>query len=439
MGKKTTFWDEKIETMNLNELKKLQGKRLRQSVTRSYNESPYYREKLKNAGIKPDDINTIEDIVKLPFMEKDDFRKTFPYGLLAIPKSKLIRLHATSGTTGIPSTAYYTQNDLEIWTELIARNLTTIGVTSEDVFQNTVSHGLFTGGMGYLQGAQRVGALVIPFGGGHTQRQLEFMRDFGVTSFHAIPSFGLKLVEVSKQIGMDPEKDLSLRVGMLGAEFWSEGTRKRIEDGLGIDAFDNYGLTELVGPGVSCECQEKNGLHVWSDHFYAEIIDPETEETLDPGEEGELVLTALTKETFPSIRFRTRDITTLTEEPCACGRTHPRMSRVKGRIDDGFTIRGVTLFPRQVEEIVMNFPEIGYNYMVKLWTKGVMDEITVLAEVEEETFKDKENRAKLEDSLLRALYDNLLIRVSVEFLKEGGIPRAEGKAKRLLDERIVRN
>ncbi|MHA2061440.1 MAG: phenylacetate--CoA ligase family protein, partial [Candidatus Sifarchaeia archaeon] len=375
---------------------------------------------------------TLNDLKKLPYMTKEDFRKAFPYGLLGVPMEKVVRIHATSGTTGTPSTAFYTERDIDIWTELIARNLTCIGVTAADRFQNTVSHGLFTGGMGYLQGAERVGAMVIPFGGGMTLKQLEFMRDFKVTSFHAIPSFGLKMAETAKKEGITGE--LFLRLGMLGAENWSEGTRKKIEESLQIDAYDNYGLTELVGPGVSCECPEKNGMHVWEDHFLFEIIDPETDEQLGENEAGELVLTALTKEAFPAIRFRTRDLTSLLDgEVCGCGRTHQRISRIKGRIDDGFIIRGVNIFPKQIEEVIMHFPEIGYNYYIKLWTKGVMDEITVYAETN--NYNDPEARIKLQQDINKALYETVRIRVNVELVEEDGIPRQEGKAKRLLDER----
>jgi len=421
----------KEENLPKRELKELQFKRLKEIVLRGY-EVPYYRMKMKEHGITPDDIRTLDDIRDLPFMTKEDFRKTFPFGLLGVPIEKVVRIHATSGTTGTPSTAFYTGHDVNTWTELIARNLTCIGVTATDIFQNTVSHGLFTGGMGYLQGAQRVGAMVIPFGGGMTLKQLEFMRDFKVTSFHAIPSFGLKMAETAKKEGIAGE--LSLRVGMLGAENWSEGTRKKIEDGLQIDAYDNYGLTELVGPGVSCECSEKTGMHVWEDHFLFEIIDPETDEQLGENEDGELVLTALTKEAFPAIRFRTRDLTSILDgDICGCGRTHQKIARIHGRIDDGFIIRGVNIFPRQIEETVMQFPEIGYNYYIRLWTKGVMDEITVYAEAN--NFNDPEARTALQKKLTKELYETIRIRVNVELVEEDGIPRQEGKAKRVLDER----
>jgi phenylacetate-CoA ligase len=421
----------KEEILPKRELRELKFKRLKEIVSRGY-EVPYYRTKMKEQGITPDDIRMLDDIRKLPFMTKDDFLKAFPFGLLGVKIKNIVRIHATSGTTGTPSTAFYTEQDIDNWTELIARNLNCIGVTENDIFQNTVSHGLFTGGMGFLQGAQRVGAMVIPFGGGMTLKQLEFMRSFKVTSFHAIPSFGLKLAETAKKEGAADK--LSLRLGMLGAENWSEGTRKKIEEGLNIKAYDNYGLTELIGPGVACECPEKNGLHIWEDHFLCEIIDPETDELLDPNEDGEMVLTALTKEAFPAIRFRTRDLTSLLDgDVCGCGRTHQRISRIKGRIDDGFIIRGVNIFPKQIEEVIMHFPEIGYNYYIKLWTKGVMDEITVCAETK--NFNDPEARAVLQRDITKALYETIRIRVNVELVEEDEIPRQEGKAKRLLDER----
>jgi len=421
----------KEETLPKRELQQLQFKRLKEVVLKGW-KVPYYKAKMKTSGVTPEDVQTMDDLQKLPFMTKEDFRKAFPFGLLGVKMKNVVRIHATSGTTGTPSTAFYTEQDVENWTELIARNLNCIGVAANDIFQNTVSHGLFTGGMGFLQGAQRVGAMVIPFGGGMTLKQLEFMSDFNVTSFHAIPSFGLKLAETAKKEGVADE--LSLRLGMLGAENWSEGTRKKIEEGLNIEAYDNYGLTELIGPGVACECPEKNGLHIWEDHFLCEVIDPETDELLGPDEDGEIVLTALTKEAFPAIRFRTRDLCSLLDEDtCGCGRTHQRISRIKGRIDDGFIIRGVNIFPKQIEEVIMHFPEIGYNYYIKLWTKGVMDEITVCAETN--NIKDPQARAALQREITKALYETVRIRVNVELVEEDGIPRQEGKAKRLLDER----
>jgi len=426
--------------MAKKELQKLQLERLKQAVYRAYNNNDYYKKKLKMAGVDPSAIQSLEDIEKIPFMTKQDFQVTFPYGLLTAPKANLIRLHATSGTTGKPVTCFYTENDLETWTELIARNLTCIGVTKEDVFQNTVTHGLFTGGLGYFQGATRVGCLYIPFGGGNTARQLEFMKDYGVTTIHGIPSFGLKLVEVAEELDIK----VPLRIAMLGAELWSNSVRTKIEEGLECEAYDNYGLTELIGPGVSCECPESKGdsLHIWSDTFLAEIIDPKTGERLDYGEEGELVLTNLTKEGMPAIRYRTRDLTLL-EEGCACGRdAHVRMKRIKSRLDDMMKIRGVNVFPSQIEHIIMGHPEIGYNYKIRLWKKGVLDEITVEAEVKNETFKGIISEAEIvkkmetiKNKIAEELRNLILLRINVELKPEGSIPRAPGKAKRVFDER----
>ncbi|MHA1310849.1 MAG: phenylacetate--CoA ligase family protein [Candidatus Helarchaeota archaeon] len=437
----TDFYNKKIETMNRKDLEKHQFKLLKELLSRAV-KNEYYNKKLKANNVSIDDIKSLKDISKLPFLTKDDFKNNYPFGLLTVPKSELIRLHATSGTTGNPTPAYYTRNDLETWTELIARNLYTIGLRKEDVFQNTVTHGLFTGGMGYLQGAQRVGALVIPFGGGFTRRQIKFMQDFGVTCFHAIPSFGLKMIETINEMGIDPKKDLELKIAMLGAELWSESTRKKIEDGLDLNAYDNYGLTEAIGPGVSCECLEKDGLHIWEDCFYPEIIDPETGETLEPGEEGELVLTALYRESLPVIRYRTRDLTTLIMDQCNCGRTFIRHTRIKSRIDDMLKIRGVNVFPSQIEEIVMNQKEIGYNYIVRIWKKGVLDEITVEAEVENKYFshcktEDETLRemTRIKNELSRKLHEVTLLRINVDLKPEGSIPRSEGKVKRIFDER----
>ena len=362
--------------------------------------------------------------------------------MLTVPRNKLIRLHATSGTTGDPTPVYYTKNDLETWSSLTARNLYTIGLRKKDVFQNTVTHGLFTGGMGYLQGAEKVGSLVIPFGGGFTRRQIKFMQDFGVTCFHAIPSFGLKLIETLNELGIDPEKDLKLRLAMLGAELWSESTRKKIEKGLNLDAFDNYGLTEATGPGVSCECLEKDGLHIWEDCFYPEIIDPKTGENLEPGEEGELVITTLFRESLPIIRYRTKDLTTLIVDQCNCGRTSIRHTRIKSRIDDMLKIRGVNIYPSQIEQIVMEQKEVGYNYIIRICKKGVLDEIIVEVEVENthfshcktenETFKEME---RVKNELSRKLHEVILIRINVELKPEGSIPRSAGKVRRIFDER----
>lgn len=434
------FRHEKIEKISKKDLQELQLNRLKAVVHRAY-ANEYYKKKLKASGVSPGDIQSLNDVNKLPFMTKKDFQVNFPYGLLTAEKSDLIRLHATSGTTGKPVSCFYTAKDLETWTELIARNLTCIGVTKDDIFQNTVTHGLFTGGLGYYQGATRLGCLYIPFGGGNTQRQIEFMNDYGVTAIHGIPSFGLKLVEVAQEMNVT----VPLRIAMLGAELWSNGVRKKIEEGLECECYDNYGLTELTGPGVSCECPESKGdsLHVWSDNFLAEVINPTTGETLDFGEEGELVLTNLTKEGMPAIRYRTRDVVTL-QEGCSCGRdAHVRMSRVKSRLDDMMKIRGVNVFPSQIEHIIMNHPEIGYNYIIRLWNRGVLDEITVEAEVRNDAFKnlttEKEIVKKMEGlkkQISEELRNLILLRINVELKPEGAIPRSEGKAKRIFDDRI---
>ncbi|MBD3226709.1 MAG: AMP-binding protein [Candidatus Lokiarchaeota archaeon] len=437
----TEYFNKKMETISRKDLKKHQFKLLKKVLARAVT-NKYYNKKLKEHNVNIDDIKSLDDITKLPFLTKDDFKNTYPYGLLTVPKSELIRLHATSGTTGNPTPAYYTRSDLETWTNLTARNLYAIGMRKDDVFQNTVTHGLFTGGMGYLQGAQRVGALVIPFGGGFTRRQIKFMQDFGVTTFHAIPSFALKMIETMNELGVDPEKDLDLRLAMLGAELWTESMRDKIEEGLSVEGFDNYGLTEAVGPGVSCECQEKDGLHIWEDCFYVELIDPETGENLEPGEQGELVLTALYRESLPVIRYRTRDLTVLIDDECNCGRTSMRHTRIKSRIDDMMKIRGVNIYPSQIEQIVLGQEEVGFNYIIKVWKKGVLDEISVEAEVEnkyfthcqseEETFNEMQ---RIKKELKTKLHDVTLIRINVDLKPEGSIPRPQGKAKRVFDER----
>lgn len=426
-----TYYEEKKEKTPNDALAEMHLKKGKWTLKRLYEKNAYMREKYQAAGIHPDDIKTLADFQKVPFMRKQDFLDNYPLGLLCVDKTDLVRLHCTSGTTGNqPTTGFYTANDLEAWTELTARNLAAIGCTREDVFQNTTSSGLFTGGFGYTQGATRLGMLVIPFGGGMTEKQIGFFKDFGVTAIHAIPSFGLRIAEVAENIGVDPHAELKLEKGMFGAEGWSEATRTRIEEGLGMKAYDNYGLTEACGPGVSVECQEQDGMHVWSDYFYPEIVDPDTGEVLPEGEVGELVLTSLFKEAVPIFRYRTGDITRVYKSECPCGRTGYMMDRILGRVSDFHVIKGVNLYPSQIEEEIFKMPETTDVYLITFKTVGVMDQVSVQVEA-----RAGANKNALKANLEKALYLATMMKIPVTVFDEGTLPRQEGKAVRVKDLR----
>ena len=429
------MYDEKIEKLPRKELKELQEKRLKKILLYAYKNVPLYRRKFKDAGIKPEDIKSIEDLRKVSFTTKDDLKDYYPTGLLATPLSKIVRFHASSGTTGNPIVVAYTKGDVKNWANLTSRCLATIGISEKDRFQNMMGYGLFTGGLGYHYGAELLGAAVIPAGSGNTKRQIKLLKDFKVTSVHAIPSYMLHVAEVCEEMGIDPKKGLYLERGIFGAEPWSEATRGKIEDAFDMDAFDNYGLSEMTGPGVAVECECKDGLHLWSDYFLAEIIDPESGEKLSPGEKGELVLTTLKKEAMPILRYRTRDITSLDEEKCACGRTHPRISKIFGRTDDMIIIRGTNVFPSQVEDVLMKIPGLGNNYQLII-DRGVMDELTIKVEMSEDIFSGElfdllELKKRVEEEL-RAVLD---LRTNVELVEPRLIPRMEGKAQRIVDLR----
>ncbi|MGQ4875431.1 MAG: phenylacetate--CoA ligase family protein [Promethearchaeia archaeon] len=425
------YFDEKREKTPWEELEKNWIKRGRWTLKRLYDNIPFLKKRYQEAGISPDDLKTIEDFQKIPFMTKQDFLDSFPDKLVCVPKEDLVRMHATSGTSGHrPTCGYYTKKDLDDWTYLCARNLAAIGMTKKDVFQNTTSAGLFTGGFGYAQGCTLLGAMLIPFGPGMTARQLEFFKIFKVTAFHAIPSFGLRIAEVMEQEGIKKE-DLYLKYAILGAEGWAESTRKTIEERLGIKAYDNYGLTEAYGPGPAVECQEQNGLHLWSDFFYPEVIDPETGEVLPYGETGELVLTSLYKEALPIFRYRTGDITALRISECPCGRTGFMIDRIKGRKDDMHVIRGVNIYPSMIEEEIFNLSEYFTDvYLIIYHTVGVMDTVTVNVEVKPGIDKDMAKK-ELEKNLREVTF----LGINVTTFDPGTLPRQEGKAVRYIDIR----
>lgn len=428
------YWQPKYETMGHEELKGLQLTRLKKTVAATYNNVPFYARRFKEAGIRPEDIRSLDDLRRLPFTRKTDLRDNYPFGLFAVPKKDIVRIHASSGTSGKPTVVGYTRNDLDAWSDLLARNLTMVGLGKDDVFQNAVNYGLFTGGLGFHYGAEKIGAMTVPSGTGSTVRQLEMMMDFGVTALHCTPSYALYLAETARE--MDIVDKLSLRVGCFGAEPWSSNTRKQLENILNIKAYDSYGLSELMGPGVAFECQEQDGLHLWSDHFFVEVLDQDGEQVAE-GEKGELVLTSLTKEALPIIRYRTGDITRLLESECACGRTSVRISRLLGRADDMLIVRGINVFPSQIEDVIVKIPEITEHFQVILdRNKKMLDEITVKVEITDNAFTGElRDLAALQKHVENELQSVLNIRTNVELAEKGSIPRTEGKSKKVIDRR----
>ena len=430
------YWNEKIETMPRAELERLQLRKLKEQLKHCYEDSTFYRKKFKEAGLKPEDIKTLEDIQKIPFTVKNDLRDNYPLGMLAVKPVDVVEIHASSGTTGNPIIGPYTQNDMDVWEELMARSIYTTGGRKEDVIHIAYGYGLFTGGLGFHYGAHKIGAMTIPVSGGMTQRQIKLMTDLGATVLCCTPSFAVYLAETMFKTDIDPKRDMKLRIGLFGAEPWSNNIRERIEDDLGIEAFDVYGLTELCGPGVSIECSEHKGLHIWEDHFLVETINPETGEVLSPGEEGELVFTTLTKTGMPMLRFRTRDISVIATEKCACGRTHARMIRVRGRSDDMLIIRGVNVFPSQIEVAVMSFPELAPHYQIIVDRPGALDTFAVKLELTEKASKNKKLDADaLKRNIQGKIHSIVGLSADIELVKCGELPRSEGKAKHVLDLR----
>ena len=426
------YWDKKHETMPLQDLKELQLKRLKNVVRTVYEKNEFYHKKLKDAGVKPDDIKTLDDITKIPFLTKDDLRQYYPFGLLCVPLDEVVEVHASSGTTGKPVVGAYTKNDLEVWGEVMARSLYANGLRRGDVMQNAYGYGLFTGAHGFEKGAQKIGAMVVPISSGNTKRQITIMKDFGTTALASTPSYSLYMAEVAEEMGFSPADDFKLRLGLFGAEAWSDEMRKAIEKKWGITAYEHYGLTEIIGPGVVSECEEKH-LHINADHFLPEVIDPKTGEQLEPGEEGELVFTTLTKEAFPVLRFRTKDIAVYTEEECECGRTLPIQSRIKGRSDDMMKVKGVIVFPSQVEEAMMKVEGISGNYVLVKEKKGAMTSLKVRVEPTEERYSQG-SLGKLAEAAEEEIYAMLNIHVPVEIVEPNSLPRSVGKAKRVVEE-----
>ena len=432
------IWNETIECMNREELRQLQGLRLKETVERVYNNVPFYRTKMDEMGITPADINTIDDIVKLPFTTKTDLRDNYPFELNAVPMSEIVRIHASSGTTGNPTVVGYTRKDLLAWTECLSRAFTAYGADCSDIFQISYGYGLFTGGLGAHYGAENIGASVIPMSSGNTEKQIKIMHDFGATVLCCTPSYALFIADYINDSGID-RKEFKLNIGVFGAEPWTENMRKEIEAKLGIKAYDIYGLSEIAGPGVGYECECQNGTHLCEDHYYPEIIDPTTLEQKGDGEEGELVFTHLTKEGMPLLRYRTKDLTCLHRNTCTCGRTAVRMDRILGRSDDMLIIRGVNVFPSQIESVILELPELEPHYMIYVDRVNNTDQIELHVEAKLEAYSD--NMAKMVEltkKISNRLNSVLGLGVKVKIVEPRSLERSVGKAKRVEDRRKLK-
>jgi phenylacetate-CoA ligase len=426
---------DQAETLSRPEMEQLQVARLRAGIARVSEAVPFYREKLAQAGVTADSIRTLDDLARVPFTTKQDLRDHYPFGLFAVPMRQIVRFHASSGTTGKLTVVGYTRNDIALWADVIARALAAAGVTDEDIVHNAYGYGLFTGGLGFHYGAEHLGAKVIPVSGGNTRRQVQLMRDFGSTVLCCTPSYALLIAETAAEEGIDPAS-LALKVGLFGAEPWSERMRQEIESRLGLLALDHYGLSEVIGPGVASECIHKQGLHICEDHFIPEIVDPDSGERLPDGEIGELVFTCVTKDALPLLRYRTRDRTRLIREPCACGRTTARMQKVLGRTDDMIIVRGVNVFPSQIETVLLEFGEVAPHYQIVVDRgRDLLDELDVLVEASAEVFQSQERLSQLEQRLGYSIQSALGIVCKVRLVAPKQIQRSEGKAVRVVDKR----
>lgn len=428
------YWDRRHECISRDELEELQLKRLKKTVKRAA-KAPFY----KARGVGDLKIEDLSDIGKLPFTTKDDLRDAYPFGMLSCKLDEVVRLHSSSGTTGTPTVVYHSARDIESWTELVARCLYMIGVRRGDVFQNMIGYGLFTGGLGLHYGAERVGCLTIPTGPGNTKRQLKFMKDFSVSVIHVIPSYALHLADEVERMGIDPRREFpAFKYALLGAEPHSEETRRRVEEFFGIKAFNSYGLSEMNGPGVAFECPVQYGMHIWEDAFFVEVLDPKTLKPVGPGQTGELVLTTLDRRAMPILRYRTKDLTSLIDEPCECGRTHRRITRITGRSDDMLILKGVNIFPIQIEEVLIGIPGVGRNYQIVLDTREHNDHMTVKVEIDSHmSIDDYRSLEELRKRIVRELRDEILITPDVVLCEPGGIPVAQGKAVRVVDNRKI--
>ncbi|GAB4345880.1 MAG: phenylacetate--CoA ligase [Desulfobulbaceae bacterium] len=431
----TTYWEPEKECMAREDLEQLQLERLQSTLYRVGTHVPFYRKKFEELKVDYDGFRSLEDLRRLPFTTKQDLRDNYPYGLFAVPLREVVRIHSSSGTTGVATVVGYSKNDIRTWSNLVARILTAAGVTADDVIQIAFGYGLFTGGFGLHYGAERVGASVIPISAGNTKRQIQIMQDFKTTALVCTPSYALIIADTLLEMGVNPN-GLDLRVGLFGAEPWSEAMRREINEKLGITATDNYGLSEVMGPGVAGECRECNGLHINEDHFLLEVVDPQTLEPVPPGETGELVITTLTKEAFPMIRYRTRDLTRLIPEPCPCGRTFTRMERIMGRSDDMLIIKGVNVFPIQIEKVLFEIEGTEPHYQIIVERENHSDKVTVLVEVTEAIFFDEMKKQRgMVDHIKARLASELGVSVNVKLVEEKTLERSEGKSKRVIDKR----
>ncbi|MBP3354278.1 MAG: phenylacetate--CoA ligase [Bacteroidales bacterium] len=431
------IWNKNKECMSREEMRQLQGARLRKLVDNVYHNVPFYREKMQAMNIMPDDIKTIDDIKKLPFTTKQDLRDNYPFGLNAVPQSAIVRVHASSGTTGNPTVVGYTRRDLAVWSESIARCLGAFGASREDTISVAYGYGLFTGGLGLHYGVEHLGASVVPTSSGNTDKHILLIKDLGITGVACTPSYALHMAEVMRKKGITPE-DLKLRIGIFGGEPWTENMRKSLEEKLQINAYNIYGLSEIMGPGVSHECECKNGSHIIEDHFFPEIINPETCEVLPEGEQGELVFTTLTKEGMPLLRYRTKDLCSLIYEPCECGRTSVRMTRIMGRSDDMLIIRGINVFPSQIESVILQLPEFEPQYLLVVTRENNRDNLEVQVELKEEYYSDEINKTiEMRDKLARRLQSVLSISADVKIVSPNTLERSVGKSKRVIDKRVL--
>ena len=429
------YWEKDVETIDRKNMEELQLSRLKDTIAHAGN-SYYYGKTYKEKGIQADLIKSLSDIQKIPFTTKDDLREHWPYGFISVDKDELVRMHSSSGTTGRATVIFHTANDLAVWTNLLARCMYMAGMRKSDVFQNMMTYGLFTGGLGFHYGAEKIGAMVIPAGAGNSKRQIQLMMDFATTVIHVIPSYALHLSTVFAELNLDPRKDTKVKIAFVGAEPHTEKMRRKIEDIYGYKAFNSYGLSEMNGPGVAFECPRQDGLHIWEDSFLVEIIDPETLQPVADGEEGELVMTTLQREGMPILRYRTKDLTRIIPEPCPCGRTHRRIERIKGRTDDMLILKGVNIFPMQIEKRLMDIPGVGTNFLIMLDRQEFNDSMTVRVEVSKEYFSGELKQLEmLRKKIIEELKSEILITPKVDLVGPDVLPKGEGKAVRVIDNR----
>lgn len=428
------YFQHEFEILTREEIKKLQLERLQNTVHQCMN-SPFYRKRFSNCHLSPDSIKNLDDLKRIPFTTKQNLRDTYPFGIACVPLEQCVRLHSSSGTTGNPTVILHTKHDLEEWANAVARCLYMVGLRKEDIFQNSSGYGMFTGGLGFQYGAERLGMLTVPAAAGNTKRQIKFITDFGTTALHAIPSYATRIYEVMQEMGIDPRKDTKLKTLIIGAEPHSEEQRKRIEEMLGVKAYNSFGMSEMCGPGVAFECKEQNGLHIWEDNYIVEIINPDTLNPVKDGEVGELVLTTINREAMPLLRYRTRDLTRILPGKCPCGRNHLRLDRMKGRSDDMIILKGVNIFPIQIETVLMQFKELSTDYLITLVTDESNDDMIIEVELNNGCFDDFGFLQNLTKKIVKQLKDEILITPHVKLVPKGTLPKSEGKAVRVKDLR----